>query len=71
MENLRNLYNKIDDWAWGLSRGKYAIFTGFIAGFSSFSVSVALGDPNYNFGIGISLTLTVLYYWSNPNQREK
>jgi hypothetical protein len=71
MGNIRQLYRKIDDWAWGLSRGKYAILPGFIAGFSAFVVSVALGEPNYGFAIGMGLTLAVLYYWSNPNQKEE
>ena len=69
MSNLRELYRKADDWAWGLSRGTYAIVSGVIAGFSLLAVSTALGDPNYIFAIGMGLTLTVLYYWYNPNQK--
>ena len=69
MESVRDLYRKIDDWAWGLSRGTYAIASGLIAGFSVLAVSTVLGDPSYIFAVGIGLTLTVLYYWSNPNQK--
>jgi len=71
MGTIRQLYRKIDDWAWGLSRGKYAILAGFIAGLTAFAVSVALGDPNYVIAITMSLTLTVFYYCFSPNQKEE
>jgi len=71
MDSIRQMYNRIDDWVWELSRGKYAVLTGFTAAFSSFVVTLALGDPNYAFAVGIGLTLTVLYYWSNPNHKDE
>lgn len=71
MGSVRGLYRNIDDWAWRLSRGTYAIVSGLIAGFSVLAVSTVLGDPSYIFAVGIGLTLTVLYYWSNPNQKEE
>jgi len=68
---IQDIYRSLDSWVWGLSRGKYAILTGFTAALGVLVVSFALGDPDYAFAIGISLTLAALNYWSNPNQREE
>lgn len=71
MDKIRQVYRRLDDWVWGLSRGEYAILTGITAASGSLAVTFALGDPNYAFAIGIGLTLTGLYYWSNPNQKQE
>jgi hypothetical protein len=56
---------------WGLSRGKYAILTGVIAALCSLVITFVFGGLNYGFPIGIGLSLTILYYWSDPNQKEE
>lgn len=71
MSNIRQVYRRLDSWASGLSRGKYAILIGATVALGSLAVTFALGDPDYAFATGISLTMTVLYYWSNPNQKEE
>jgi hypothetical protein len=71
VEEIFQLYRRLDDWAWGLSRVEYAIFTGIFAAFGSLAVSMVLEDPDYAFAIGIGFTLTVFYYVSNPNQKEE
>ncbi len=69
MDVIPQLYRRLDDWVWGLSRRAYAILTGLTAGLGSLLVSVAFGDPDLVFAVGIGLGLTLLYYWSDPNQR--
>ncbi len=69
MDNIRQVYRRLDSGIWGLSRGEYAILTGVTATLCNLVVTLALGNPNYAFAIGIGLTLTTLSYWSNLNQK--
>jgi hypothetical protein len=71
MDDIRQVYRRLDNWVRGFSRGTYAILTGTTAALGSLVVTFVLGTPNYAFPIGIGLTLTVLNYWSNPNQRKE
>lgn len=71
MDDIRQVYRRLDDWVWGFSRREYAILIGWTATLGALTVTFALGDPNYAFAIGIGLTLTGLNYWSDPNRREE
>ncbi|WP_193570604.1 hypothetical protein [Halorubellus sp. JP-L1] len=64
------MYRRLDEWAWGLSRLRYALLTGVVAAVGSIAVSVAFGSPSYVFALGIGIALAVLNYLSDPNRTE-
>lgn len=71
MGKIRQAYRRLDEWMWGLSRGKYALLIGFTAALGVLAVGIVFKEINQFFAVGIGLTLGILNYIFNPNQRDE
>lgn len=70
MAGPRQLYRRADDWARGLSRLRYALFTGVVVVTSVLAVGVALGTPTTLHAVTMGVTMTVIYYVTDPNSAD-
>ncbi|ELZ61572.1 MULTISPECIES: hypothetical protein [Halorubrum] len=70
MVGLRQLYRRADDWARGLSRLRYALFTGVVVVASVLAVGVVLGTSTTVYAFSMGVTMTVIYYVTDPNSTD-
>jgi len=67
MAGPRQLYRRLDDWARGLSRLRYALLTGVIVTASVLAVGVLLDTTTTVQAVTMGVTMTVLYYAFDMN----
>jgi hypothetical protein len=67
MAGPRQLYRRLDDWARGLSRLRYALLTGVIVTASVLSVGVLLDTSTTVQAVTMGVTMAVLYYAFDVN----
>ncbi|QUO46599.1 MULTISPECIES: hypothetical protein [Halorubrum] len=67
MAGPRQLYRRLDDWARGLSRLRYALLTGVIVTASVLAVGVLLDTTTTVQAVTMGVTMTVLYYAFDVN----
>ncbi len=68
MSKLRRLYDRLDGWARGLSRSRYAVFVGSVSFFCYVGVGTLLGEPNFPGAFGMGTTLAVLFFAFDANE---
>ncbi|PHQ45371.1 hypothetical protein DJ68_13220 [Halorubrum sp. C3] len=67
MAGPRQLYRRLDDWARGLSRLRYALLTGVIVTASVLAVGVLLDTTTTVQAVTMGVTMAVLYYAFDVN----
>ncbi|MYL67088.1 hypothetical protein [Halorubrum distributum] len=67
MPGPRQLYRRVDDWARGLSRLRYALLTGVIVTASVLAVGVLLDTTTTVQAVTMGVTMAVLYYAFDVN----
>ncbi|MYL16355.1 hypothetical protein GLW36_06790 [Halorubrum terrestre] len=67
MAGPRQLYRRVDDWARGLSRLRYALLTGVIVTASVLAVGVLLDTTTTVQAVTMGVTMAVLYYAFDVN----
>ncbi|WP_424015262.1 hypothetical protein ACOZ35_04515 [Halorubrum xinjiangense] len=70
MAGPRQLYRRADDWARGLSRLRYALFTGVIVTVSVLAVGVVLDTSTTVYAVTMGVTMAVLYYAFDVNAED-
>jgi uncharacterized membrane protein len=69
MAGPRQLYRRLDDWARGLSRLRYALLAGVIVTATVLSVGVLLDTSTTVQAVTMGVTMAVLYYAFDVNAR--
>ena len=69
MTGPRQLYRRLDDWARGLSRLRYALLTGVIATASVLVVGVLFNTSMTFQAVTMGVTMAALYYAFDMNAR--
>ena len=67
MTGPRKLYRRLDDWARGLSRLRYALLTGAVVTASVLSVGVLLDTSTTVQAVTMGVTMAALYYAFDAN----
>jgi len=67
MTGPRRLYRRADDWARGLSRVQYALFTGVVVTASVLGVGVVLDTSTTLQAVTMGVTIAVIYYATDAN----
>ena len=67
MAGPRTIYRRFDEWARGLSRGRYALLAGIVAAVTVLVVGVVLDTSTTVQAVTMGVVLTVLYYVGNVN----
>jgi hypothetical protein len=67
MAGPRRLYRRADDWARGLSRVQYALFTGVVVTASVLGVGVVLDTSTTLQAVTMGVTIAVIYYATDAN----
>ncbi|WP_423997832.1 hypothetical protein [Halorubrum trapanicum] len=67
MAGPRQLYRRLDDWARGLSRLRYALLTGVIVTASVLAVGVLLDTTTTVQAVTMGVTMAALYYAFDMN----
>ncbi|MDB2259887.1 hypothetical protein PM035_04080 [Halorubrum ezzemoulense] len=70
MAGPRQLYRRADDWARGLSRLRYALFTGAVVTASVLAVGVALGASTTVQAVTTGVVMAALYYAGDVNAED-
>ena len=70
MAGPRQLYRRVDDWARGLSRLRYALFTGVIVTVSVLSVGVLLDTSTTVYAVTMGVVMAILYYAGDVNAED-
>ncbi|WP_432507938.1 hypothetical protein [Halorubrum ezzemoulense] len=70
MAGPRQLYRRADDWARGLSRLRYALFTGAVVTASVLAVGVALGASTTVHAVTMGVVMAALYYAGDVNAED-
>ena len=70
MTGPRKLYRRLDDWARGLSRLRYALLTGVVVTASVLSVGVLLDATTTVQAVTMGVTMAALYYAFDVNADE-
>ncbi|QWC20490.1 hypothetical protein [Halorubrum sp. 2020YC2] len=70
MAGPRQLYRRVDDWARGLSRLRYALFTGVIVTVSVLSVGVLLDTSTTVYAVTMGAVMAILYYAGDVNAED-
>ncbi|RLM75968.1 hypothetical protein [Halorubrum sp. Atlit-26R] len=70
MTGPRKLYRRLDDWARGLSRLRYALLTGVVVTASVLSVGVLLDATTTVQAVTMGVTMAALYYAFDMNADE-
>jgi uncharacterized membrane protein len=69
MAGPRQLYRRLDDWARGLSRLRYALLAGVIVTATVLSVGVLLDTSTTVQAVTMGVTMAMLYYAFDVNAR--
>ncbi|WP_096392955.1 hypothetical protein [Halorubrum trapanicum] len=67
MTSPRTLYRRLDDWARGLSRLRYALLAGVIVTTTLLSVGILLDITTTVQAVTMGVTMTGLYYAFDVN----
>ena len=70
MATPRQLFRRADDWARGLSRLRYALFTGVIVTASVLAVGVIFDDSTTVQAVTMGITMALLYYAFDVNAED-
>ncbi|MDV7349495.1 hypothetical protein R3751_06850 [Halorubrum distributum] len=70
MAGPRQLYRRLDDWARGLSRLRYALLTGVIVTASVLGVGVLLDATTTVQAVTMGVTMAALYYAFDVNAED-
>ncbi|EMA64550.1 hypothetical protein C470_01121 [Halorubrum distributum JCM 13561] len=70
MAGPRQLYRRLDDWARGLSRLRYALLTGVIVTASVLAVGVLLDATTTVQAVTMGVTMAALYYAFDVNAED-
>lgn len=71
MDTTTQLYHRLDEWARGLSRLRYAALIGVISASSVLLVGTLVGGSTTIEAITMGLTLAILFYAFDPNHQEQ
>ena len=67
MDGPRRLYRRLDDWARGLSRLRYALLAGVLVAVSVLAVGVVLRESTTVYAAAMGVTMALLYYAADVN----
>ena len=70
MAGPRQLYHRLDDWARGLSRLRYALLAGVVVTASVLSVGVLLDTSTTVQAATMGVTMAALYYAFDVNAED-
>ncbi|OYR88136.1 hypothetical protein DJ72_00990 [Halorubrum distributum] len=70
MAGPRQLYRRLDEWARGLSRLRYALLTGVIVTASVLAVRVLLDATTTVQAVTMGVTMAALYYAFDVNAED-
>ncbi|OYR83147.1 hypothetical protein DJ71_10790 [Halorubrum sp. E3] len=70
MAGPRQLYRRLDEWARGLSRLRYALLTGVIVTASVLAVGVLLDATTTVQAVTMGVTMAALYYAFDVNAED-
>ncbi|TKX55801.1 MULTISPECIES: hypothetical protein [Halorubrum] len=70
MAGPRGLYRRIDGWARGLSRLRYALLTGVVVTTSVLAVGVLLDASTTVQAVTMGVVMAVLYYAGDVNSAD-
>ena len=70
MAGPRQLYRRLDDWARGLSRLRYALLAGVIVTATVLSVGVLLDTSTTVQAVTMGVTMAALYYAFDVNAED-
>ena len=69
MDNLRSLYQRVDNRVRSLSRVSYALLVGFVSAVGVFAVRLLLPGGGSFGPVAMGITMTVVYYVLDPNTK--
>jgi hypothetical protein len=70
MSSIKQLYQRFDAWARGLSRIGYAAFAGVGSALSYLLVGVLFGESVAIEAVVMGFTMAIMFYLFNPNKQK-